>query len=111
MKPPSSVRFALKYPGVAIACGLIVLRLIPFAALEHAPVICMYRNLLGHPCPTCGLTRAMSLLLRGNPVGAAYYNPLAFAVLPGGVAIAIRDLSHVCRRLCASVAGAAEERP
>jgi hypothetical protein len=50
-------------------------------------------------------------LLRGNPVGAAYYNPLAFAVLPAGVAIAIRDLSLVCRRLCASVAGAAEERP
>jgi hypothetical protein len=111
MKPASSVRFALKYPGVAIACGLIVLRLIPFAALEHAPVVCMYRNLLGHPCPTCGLTRAMSLLLRSDFAGAAFYNPLAFAVLPSSLAIAIRDLGLVCRRLYASISGAAKERP
>ncbi|MHC4602341.1 MAG: DUF2752 domain-containing protein [Planctomycetota bacterium] len=44
--------------------------------------VCPYRELLGEPCPLCGMTRAVGAVLRGDFHGAVSLNPLSiFAVL------------------------------
>lgn len=42
--------------------------------------ICLFRNLFGIPCPTCGMTRAYLHLLQGDISGAFKYHPLFWAV-------------------------------
>jgi hypothetical protein len=37
---------------------------------------CIFRNLTGVPCPTCGATRAARAMLAGHPVEAVLWNPL-----------------------------------
>jgi hypothetical protein len=40
------------------------------------PVICGARRAFGIPCPFCGVTRGVSMCLRGRPVEASALNPL-----------------------------------
>jgi hypothetical protein len=47
------------------------------------------RFVLGIPCPTCGLTRAVRLALHGDLVGATRMHPLWFVLVPF-VAYALR---------------------
>jgi hypothetical protein len=42
---------------------------------------CTFLALTGHPCLTCGATRATIQLLHGNFLGALRWNPLACIVL------------------------------
>ncbi|MFN4284793.1 MAG: DUF2752 domain-containing protein [Lacibacter sp.] len=39
--------------------------------------LCLFKNTTGLPCPSCGTTRALTLLLQGNVIGALEMNPLA----------------------------------
>ena len=39
---------------------------------------CWFRQMTGIPCPTCGATRSILSLVRGNIRGAISHNPLAF---------------------------------
>ncbi len=48
--------------------------------LEGKRSLCIIRNITGHPCPACGMTRASSALLRGRVRTAAHYNKLVFPV-------------------------------
>ena len=41
--------------------------------------VCLFKKLTGIPCPSCGSTRALILLLHGNFAGSLFMNP--FAVL------------------------------
>ncbi len=38
---------------------------------------CAFHQFTGHPCPSCGVTRAARQLLYGHLVGALHFNPLA----------------------------------
>ena len=50
-------------------------------------VLCAFKRLTGYPCPTCGATRGVLQLLRGD-VGAAWrLNPLLFSVLAVAAAL------------------------
>ncbi len=52
-------------------------------AVAHAFgfILCPMKRLLGMPCPTCGTTRAFSLLMHGDVGGAFAMQPLSvFAV-------------------------------
>ncbi|WP_442945399.1 DUF2752 domain-containing protein [Oceanirhabdus sp. W0125-5] len=40
--------------------------------------ICFFRGFSGIPCPSCGITRAYKLLLKGDFIGAFYIHPLFF---------------------------------
>ncbi|MDQ2088061.1 DUF2752 domain-containing protein [Herbivorax sp. ANBcel31] len=40
--------------------------------------ICVFLNLTGLPCPSCGMTRAVILFVKGDLSGAFYYHPLFF---------------------------------
>jgi hypothetical protein len=44
---------------------------------------CMFLAITGHPCLTCGATRAAIQFLHGNFLAALRWNPLAFAFLCG----------------------------
>lgn len=39
---------------------------------------CIFKQITGIPCPTCGLTRAYYYLIQGNIRLAFYYHPLFF---------------------------------
>jgi hypothetical protein len=56
---------------------------------KPGPVICMSRRALGIPCPFCGVTRGVSLCLRGHPVEASAYNPLTVPVFVLGLGLMV----------------------
>ena len=43
--------------------------------------LCLIRRTTHVPCPTCGLTRGVLCLLRGEPIRGWLYNPLLFSAL------------------------------
>lgn len=48
-------------------------------------LICWFRRLVGIPCPTCGATRAVMALARGQLIESWLYNPLVVTLgLLGG---------------------------
>jgi len=44
------------------------------------PVLCHFRRITGHPCPTCGTTRAGIALTEGRLVDALAFNPFMCTV-------------------------------
>jgi hypothetical protein len=59
--------------------------------LAHpGPKLCLMRHAVGLPCPLCGLTRGVSLSLRGRPLEASSYNPLAVPVLAAAVLLTLK---------------------
>jgi hypothetical protein len=61
--------------SLALAAGWFALRL-PW---PH----CVFLAVTGHPCLTCGMTRATIRFLHGDFVGALRWNPLIFVALCG----------------------------
>lgn len=69
--------------GITLAAGYawLFLETIPsFAGLEGTPDLCIFSNLTGMPCPSCGSTRSVMCLLHGDPVGAIRINPFGILV-------------------------------
>lgn len=74
------------WPRWAVAVVVAWLGLVSLAAWLSAQrggeiTLCMFKNLTGQPCATCGTTRGVLALLRGRVWEAFAYNPLVFAVL------------------------------
>jgi hypothetical protein len=69
-----------------------VLALVGPHRLEGGRSLCIIRNITGHPCPACGMTRASSALLRGQVRTAAHYNKLVFPVAATVAFLYTRDL-------------------
>jgi hypothetical protein len=44
---------------------------------QTGPTLCIWRILLGAPCPGCGLTRGVCFLVHGKWVEAVRFNPLS----------------------------------
>ncbi len=51
------------------------------------PTLCLARRAFAVPCPLCGVTRGVSLCLRGRPAEATIYNPLTVPIFIGGVGL------------------------
>jgi len=91
------------WPGWAVALVAVWLALgganLLLAARAGRQIsLCLFKNLTGYPCPTCGFTRGALLFLSGHPLQGWLYNPLLFTLLGGyGAVIAIRVL--LARRL------------
>jgi nitrogen fixation-related uncharacterized protein len=47
---------------------------------DATPEICIFKNLTGIPCPSCGSTRSVVCLLHGDPLKAININPLGIPV-------------------------------
>lgn len=43
--------------------------------------VCVFKNVTGVPCPSCGSTRSAVLILNGDLTGGAMTNPLGFIVI------------------------------
>lgn len=86
------------WPGWAVALVAVwltlgVLNLLLAARAGRQISLCLFKNLTGYPCPTCGFTRGALLFLSGHPLEGWLHNPLLFSLLGGyGVVIAIRVL-------------------
>lgn len=69
--------------------------------------LCPLKRLLGVPCPTCGTTRAVALLLQGDVCGAFEMQPLAMTVVallvPMSMAVRLALGAHRAKRLWLSI--------
>lgn len=86
----SERRFRLQAAGF-IALGVGILSVWnPLA--RPGPKMCVMRHAFGLPCPLCGMTRGVALCLRGQPLDATHFNPLAVPVLVVAVLLAVKWL-------------------
>jgi hypothetical protein len=44
--------------------------------VNHNFTVCIFKNVTGVPCPSCGITRSLVQLVHGNILEAIYVNPL-----------------------------------
>jgi hypothetical protein len=83
--------------ALLVLAAMAALAVIPTRVVEHGPVICMWRNLLGIQCPFCGMTRAFSSVLHGQFRAAFQYNRLVTVVFPFTCAMLVRELLRLRR--------------
>ncbi len=83
-----------RLPLPAWAIGIVVIWLAAVAlytalagAVEHAPSLCVFRNVTNLPCPTCGTTRATLAFARGDVMAGVLYNPFVVTALAIGLAL------------------------
>jgi len=60
----------------------VVLYFIPIEWLESQHTICLYKNLTGHDCYGCGMTRAIISAIHFQFTNAYHFNKLFVIVLP-----------------------------
>lgn len=56
------------------------------------PSICIFHNLTGYPCPSCGLTRSVTAISHLEFATAFHYNPFGFVIYPALVMGALLSL-------------------
>ena len=44
------------------------------------PSVCMIKSTTGIPCPSCGTSRSVMLIMEGNYLGALKINPMGFLI-------------------------------
>jgi hypothetical protein len=60
----------------------IIIYIIPFEWVKDHNSICLYKNITGHECYGCGMTKAIFSAIHFNFTDAFYYNKLVIIVLP-----------------------------
>ena len=58
------------------ALVILALLVVAIAPVEGLPSVCTMKRVFGVGCPTCGMTRALHFLLRGNLHESLRYHPL-----------------------------------
>lgn len=67
--------------GLACLAGYLWLVLSMLPWFSHGnPGICIFKNITGIPCPSCGATRAVTLLLHGDVAASLLMNPVGITV-------------------------------
>lgn len=69
--------FGLLYGGIVLL-GLFAIRFLPVSRFLPS---CYFRSFLGFPCPSCGTTRSLVSLVRGDVLGSFVMNPLAAVLI------------------------------
>jgi Protein of unknown function (DUF2752) len=98
------VRLVARPDGTPVGLILLTTGIVAGAAvalfhLDHLPfVFCWFKLATGHPCMSCGTTRAVGRLAHGDVAGAWVMNPLSTVVALGLVPWALADLALVSRR-------------
>ncbi len=49
-----------------------------FTSGDKTVSVCLFKNITGLPCPSCGTTHALLYLMNGKPLDALGSNPLGF---------------------------------
>ena len=69
----------------AIFLALVIANLTGMVHIEKVadaiPVFCPFKVVTGIECPGCGMTRALTSLIAGDPGNAVLYNPFCFFLL------------------------------
>ncbi len=70
------------YGLLLLACfaGYVYLFYHFFHTEDSTPSLCPIKNVTGYPCPSCGSTRAVLLLLKGEFVQSLWLNPFGIIV-------------------------------
>lgn len=58
----------------------------------HGPQLCIFKIMSGIPCPGCGLTRSVVLLMHGDVSGSLFFHPLGVVFVLGAMVLAAVDL-------------------
>lgn len=73
------------YATVLLACvagyGWIAFNLIYNTPFKNAPQVCLVKRITSMPCPSCGTTRAVLAISKGDFTEAARINPFGFIVV------------------------------
>lgn len=105
--------------GALLLLQLAFLRLVASATTERAYLFgralhwdCWFRQRLGFPCPTCGMTRSVLLSLQGQFKEAAHVNPAGLLLVLGLIAFsfALLFLMFYRQRRTPHAAGAVHRR-
>lgn len=81
-KAEKSKSFYIKHRrGISVILLLLGVA-IGYFILTRFGIGCIWRDLFGISCPSCGMTRACAAALRGDFAAAFYYHPLWVTVLP-----------------------------
>lgn len=78
-------------PAVLGVIGLGTGALLPPDWVLHGPQLCVFKMMSGMPCPGCGLTRAVVLLMHGDLSGSLFFHPLAIFLVLAGLVVAAVD--------------------
>ncbi len=97
---PSAAQLAVEAASLATPRGRLitfsvlggVLTLMGPHRLENSRSLCIIRNITGHACPACGMTRATAALLRGQVKTAGHYNLLVFPIGTIATFLFIKDI-------------------
>jgi hypothetical protein len=70
------------YSLLLIAClaGFIYLLYHIYYPESNQYSVCIIKNISGFPCPSCGATRAVQLLFKGNLLGSIQMNPFGIII-------------------------------
>jgi hypothetical protein len=93
---PTALAFAVLFPGRAAGVlALWVVGALPgIFGLQRCPIA----RWLHHPCPGCGMSRAMQLLARGDVGASLAFQPLAVPVALSAALLAIATAWVTLRR-------------
>lgn len=61
--------------------GYIWMTLNLFSIIKGETSICIFHNISGFPCPSCGVTRSIESIFKGNFLNAILINPLGYFAL------------------------------
>ena len=74
-EPPYGIIFFM----VFLMAGILLIVFYPF--IPNYSKVCYFHEITSIPCPTCGSTRAILALVRGDIVSAFLFNPLFFVLI------------------------------
>ncbi|MCD4700203.1 MAG: DUF2752 domain-containing protein, partial [Phycisphaerae bacterium] len=71
------------WAGAVVATWLVLGGVVTYVSgcMGLKVVLCFFKRLTGIPCPTCGFSRGLLCILRGDIAGALWHNPLVFSIL------------------------------
>ena len=75
-----------------LVLGMAMLWLVPLSSIDNGASCCIIRNITGHECPGCGMTRAFFHLVHGDVATAFKHNWRLVIVMPILAFIAARSL-------------------
>ncbi len=59
---------------------------------------CMFRSITGVPCPSCGMTRSVTTIARGNIINAMWWNPLGLIMFVSMITFPLWIISDLVLR-------------
>lgn len=83
----------------ALASIFLLLATLPTEWLDSGSSLCLFKNLFEIKCLGCGMTRALSMILKGNLAAALSYNELVLIVFPLLFLVLLSDVVSILRSL------------